>query len=382
MCQIGLISLMLIGAASNHAFGSEAISEIPFANLEKEFEDPPEDARAWCYWWWLDGNATKEGVTLDLEAMKRQGIGGALLFDAGDGGPAVPQGPPFMGDEWRELYKHAVKKADRSGITLSVNLCSGWNAGGPWVGPEHAMKRLVSAKTEVKGPGRISVTLPKPKSTRGFYRDTAVLAALNFRKGAIDVSKFVNADGQLVWDAPDGNWTILRFGYTLSGRKTVAVGSGPSGLEIDPLSAEAMDAHFAETGAKLIADAGPLAGKVLQYFHIDSWEIGQPTWTPIMREEFKNRRGYDPLFWLPAFAGYVVEDDKETQRFMRDFRLTVSDLVADNYYGRLNKLAQQGGLKGAHSEAGGPVGGHKFWGEAGRTAPLRSFGAGKVDGGG
>ncbi len=80
------------------------------------------------------------------------------------------------------------------------------------------------------------------------------------------------------------------------------------------MSAAAMDAHFAETGAKLIADAGPLVGKTLQYFHIDSWELGQPTWTPQMREEFQRRRGYDPLPLLPAVLGLTVDDAAETTR--------------------------------------------------------------------
>ena len=106
------------------------------------------------------------------------------------------------------------------------------------------------------------------------------------RNRAVDVTQFVDGSGRLDWDVPAGTWRVLRIGSTLHGRGTSCVGSGPAGLEIDPMSAEAMDAHFAETGAKLIADAGPLAGKSLQYFHIDSWELGQPTWTPKMREEF------------------------------------------------------------------------------------------------
>ena len=132
------------------------------------------------------------------------------------------------------------------------------------------------------------------------------------------------------------------------------VGSGPTGLEIDTMSAEAMDAHFAETGAKLIADAGPLAGKTLQYFHIDSWELGQPTWTPKMREEFQTRRGYDPLFYLPALLQRTVDDTSTTQRFLADFRRTAADLVAANYYGRLRERTVKGGLRGIHPESGGP----------------------------
>ena len=72
--------------------------------------------------------------------------------------------------------------------------------------------------------------------------------------------------GQLSWDVPAGNWKVLRIGCTLHGNAIKCVGSGPGGLEIDTMSAAAMDAHFAETGAKLIADAGPLAGKIAPVF--------------------------------------------------------------------------------------------------------------------
>ncbi len=116
-------------------------------HLRQDFLIPPDSAKPWCYWWWLNGAASKEGITRDFEEMKRQGISGALLFDAGEAGADAPRGPHFMSPEWRELYKHAVREADRCGIALGVNLCSGWNCGGPWVTPEHAAKKLVSAQT-------------------------------------------------------------------------------------------------------------------------------------------------------------------------------------------------------------------------------------------
>lgn len=90
--------------------------------LEKAFANPPESARAWRYWWWLNGAASKDGITRDFEEMKRQGISGALLFDAGTAGPPAPRGPHFMSPEWREMFKHAVREADRLGIALGVNL--------------------------------------------------------------------------------------------------------------------------------------------------------------------------------------------------------------------------------------------------------------------
>jgi hypothetical protein len=518
-----------LGMAARAICGAELIA------LEKEFVSPPDESKPWCYWWWLNGNASKEGITRDFEEMRKQGISGALLFDAGEAA-SVARGPAFMSTEWRELFKHAVREANRCGIVLTVNLCSGWNAGGPWVTPEHAAKMLVCTQSVVNGPGRVCVALPKPATAQDFYQDIAVLAApipdnaasggkitassqyqhygpalaedgddetrwvsnggkpgmgptpekpefLQFdfaapraaaglylkpypdcapkdvevecsddgqtyrplkrltlkprdaatiafdetraahfravfltshpyqggnwnvqvaeiallakgqepprsgwgrsrwdRSRVVEVTKFMQSNGQLEWDPPTpGSWKVLRIGCTLhqhDGAATKCVGSGPAGLEIDTMSTEAMDAHFAETGAKLLADAGPLAGKTLQYFHIDSWELGQPTWTPKMREEFRRRRGYDPLPFLPAVLGQTVDNAEETKKFLQDYRRTAADLVAENYYGRLEQLSVQGGLRGTHPESGGPFFTH--WIDAlqcmGRTAiPMGEF---------
>ena len=367
-----ITGILLVITACNQ--NSNTASDSSFSKLEAEFRNPPDEARPWVFWWWLDGNATKEGISLDFEEMKRQGIGGAILFDAGDGGPAVPQGPVFMSDEWRELFKHAVREADRNGIVLTANICSGWNAAGPWVTPEHAIKLLVqSPPVIVKKSMHINVQFPAIDSIEAdivFFAIPAEgdsLPSRLDRNRMVDVTRFIDKDRKLVWDPPADQsvdaWAILRIGSKLSGRMMDNVGSGPKGLEIDPMSAEAMDLHFAETGAKMIADAGSLAGNTFQYVFMDSWEIGQPTWTPKMREEFQNRRGYDPLLFLPAVVGHIIDNKEETEQFIRDFRLTVADLVKENYYGRLNELALQGGLKGAHSQAGGPVGAHHYWGD-------------------
>ncbi|MCX6924047.1 MAG: glycosyl hydrolase, partial [Verrucomicrobia bacterium] len=156
--------------------------------LAANFRSPPNESKPWCYWWWLNGAASKEGITRDFEEMRKQGISGALLFDAGEAGPEAPRGPKFMSAEWRELYKHAVREADRCGIVLGVNLCSGWNAGGPWVNPEYAAKKLVAAETMVRGPGRLSVALPKPAVVQGYYRDIAVLAMPTAQAGELRAS--------------------------------------------------------------------------------------------------------------------------------------------------------------------------------------------------
>jgi hypothetical protein len=95
---------------------------------ERAFQSPPVAARPWTYWWWLNSNVTREGITRDLEEMKRQGIQGVMIFNAGGGNS--PSGPKFLSPEWNELFKFALSEASRLGMEVSMNLCDGWCAGG------------------------------------------------------------------------------------------------------------------------------------------------------------------------------------------------------------------------------------------------------------
>ena len=129
--------------------------------LENDWNNPPRDARLRAYWWWLNGNVTKEAITRDLEEMKAKGFGGALICDADgssqDGNDRAPHGPTFFSPEWRELYQHTLREADRLGLEMSLNIQSGWNLGGPMVKPEDAPKKLVWTETRVERAGQTSL---------------------------------------------------------------------------------------------------------------------------------------------------------------------------------------------------------------------------------
>ena len=163
-------------------------------------------------------------------------------------------------------------------------------------------------------------------------------------KGIIDITGKMTADGKLTWDMPPGDWMILRMGHTSTGH-TNATGGGGKGLECDKFNPAAVRLQFDKWFAEAIRQAGPdLSKKVLQMLHVDSWECGSQNWSPVFREEFKKRRGYDPLPLLPVMAGIPLQSVERSETFLYDIRQTIAELVNENFYGTLASLAKTKGV--------------------------------------
>ncbi|WP_200975676.1 glycosyl hydrolase [Echinicola sp. 20G] len=161
----------------------------------------------------------------------------------------------------------------------------------------------------------------------------------------LDISGQMGENGQLTWQAPQGKWKIMRFGYTSTGH-TNYTGGGAKGLEVDKFSAEAVKFQFDQWFGEAIRTAGPeLAERVLKIFHIDSWEAGSQNWSPVFREEFQKRRGYDILPYLPVLAGVPVESAETSERVLYDLRTTISELIMDNFFGTLQVEAKKNGMQ-------------------------------------
>ena len=382
-----LLALSSIVALASAWSPGPCRSAEPAAGVEDGVRQPPASAKPWVYWFWLNGNITREGITADLEAMQRAGIGGVLIMEVDQGAPVGDV--PFVGEKWREMFKHVVSEAARLGLEVNMNDDAGWNgSGGPWIKPEESMQKVVWSETEVEGARRFEGPLAAPPATAGYYRDIAVLAfpatgkyrieniAVKAayqvggvgpaagkdlpagetidRAAIVDLTQKMDKEGRLAWDAPAGKWTVLRFGHTSTGMENAPAPASGRGLECDKLSREGIEACFRGLMGKIIEDVGPAAGKTLVTTHIDSWENGSQNWTARMREEFKARRGYDLLPFLPAFTGRVVGSLEVSERFLADLRQTVSDLVVENYAGHMRELAARHGMKLSIEAYGGP----------------------------
>jgi len=547
-----------------------ANAQTPADALEQGFREPPDDAKPRVWWHWTGGNVTKEGITKDLEWMKRVGIGGAQAADIGMGGGQVIEKPiTFFSPEWFDAIKHAASECDRLGLEMTMFSSSGWSlTGGPWVKPEQGMKKLVWSTTETQGPSRFSGKLQQPPlgggsltSLRGttgpdrgapgapggpgrggargpspaatFYRDAAVIAfrtpadetamqdlkprvtssggevdggvlmddvfgtaatiaagaggvawvqyefpqavtaravtlvsgggsvpfgaievsddgtgfrpiagtpgAVQYRPGGlttyafpettarffrvrmtasgpgsnnsifqtqtkpaqsyrlaefivhtgarvnrweekaafnhfydydvavtppvpassaipvaeiVDLTSKTDPNGNLSWDVPAGQWTILRMGYGLTGAMVRAGTQGGAGLEVDKLNARHVEAYFHGYMDPIKEQLGSLVGKSLKYLVMDSFEAGMQNWTDDMLDQFAQRRGYDPRPFLPVLTGRVVGSSDQSDRFLWDFRRTLADLLAEAHYGTMAKMLRQCGM-GLYSEAPG-----------------------------
>ena len=374
-------------------------------DLQKEFVSPPDSARPGVYWYFMDGNLSREGMTRDLEAMKTAGLGHVLFLEVNVG---VKRGPVnFLSDEWQTLYAHAVREAERLGIEVMLGSGPGWaGSGGPWVKPEQSMQHLVASKTECQGPGPFAQKLPiapprrpffgnvpqqKQAEWESFYKDVAVLAfptpsvpssipdvdekALYYRapfssqKGVkpcleslaeypaspegsvvpannvIDLTSRLKPDGTLDWQVPEGKWTVLRFVSRNNGMTTRPAPEPGIGFECDKWDAAAFDAHFDNYVGKLLTRVGPRpSGRGWTMLHIDSWEMGAQNWTPKFREEFKKRCGYDPQPFYPAYLGQVIGSREQTERFLWDLRQVGSDLIIEHHAEHLKALGHKNGF--------------------------------------
>lgn len=378
------------------------------SELEMGFQDPPESARPGVYWYFMDGNLSKEAMTKDLESMKKAGIGYVVYLEVNVG---VPRGSvDFLSNEWKELFKHAVEECERLGIAITLGVGPGWTgSGGPWVEARASMQHLVSSSITIDGGARKIIHLPVPDPKRPFfgeggftpqvrqqwldyYEDVAVLAfptpleedyiadseekALYYRAPyssqpnvkqhlptsgsyneisssgviakdqVIELTIFLKEDGSLEWDVPEGKWTIMRFGSRNNGAVTRPAPLPGVGLEADKFDTTALNSHLDKFTGELLETIGKRDNELpggLKMLHMDSWEMGAQNWTQRFREEFINRREYDPQPFYPVYAGMIIESREISERFLWDLRLTSQELILENHAGHIKEYARRYG---------------------------------------
>ena len=192
-------------------------------------------------------------------------------------------------------------------------------------------------------------------NARDFFaiRDPEVAPQFIVPQGdVIDLTAKMQPDGMLDWTPPDGNWMVLRIGYSLTGHENGPAPAEATGLEVDKLNREDVK-NYLDGYLKMYADtAGPenIGKDGISWLLTDSIEVGPQNWTNNILEEFQKRRGYDARPWLPALTGVVIKSTEDTDRFLWDFRRTLGQLLAENHYGEIAEDLHSHGMS-YYSEA-------------------------------
>lgn len=374
--------------------------------LKRAFKSAPLDTRPGVYWYFMDGNQDSDEMVADLEAMAEAGIGSVLFLEVNIGVPIGPV--PFMSERWQENIILAIKTTERLGMEFILGTGPGWaGSGGSWVPAEDSMQHLVGNSIEVEGPALFEKALPVPaphdanpysgmndiqlKARQQWYQDVAVLAfpspegplasfsdfntkvlkdirPYSVRKnspttvvmpadypevdgavlnsdGMIGLTHLMQADGTLRWEVPEGNWMIMRFVSRSTGQTTRPAPRAGHGFENDKFNADSYRRHWDNFQGRILERLGPRTpGKGLTTIHLDSWEMSSQNWTADFREEFTQRRGYDPQPYFPAYMGKVVDSLEVTERFLWDMRKTAQELVLEEYAGVIKEIAHEHGL--------------------------------------
>ncbi|MDR1371838.1 MAG: hypothetical protein LBJ17_01735 [Dysgonamonadaceae bacterium] len=280
-------------------------------SLASQFVSPADAYKPQAWWHWLGRNYSKQGMTLDLEAMKTSGVGGVVIFNA----PSWidPLKTPWVENTYRsEAYfdalGHALKEAKRLGLKVGIHNTPGWShTGGPWVEPEDGMQTVWFSEAKIKGGKDINITLPNPASGKegeAYYKDEATFAVLSGKDitagDIIDVSANISKDGRFLWNAPAGDWTIYRIGYypTFLRSHPTPEDVSETALEADKMNPAATRRHWNNVLNPLKERFPEYIGTTFDNIWLDSYEAGYQLWSPNFRKDFIRLKGYDPARYI------------------------------------------------------------------------------------
>jgi hypothetical protein len=399
------ICLLLFFFATSAVKSQIIVPKQPVSKMKANFLLPKDNYKPGVYWYFMDGNLSKESISKDLESMKKAGIGNLVFLEVNVG---IPRGKvDFLSRQWISLFAHAEREARRLGIEITLGIGPGWTgSGGPWVKAEESMQHLVSGQVLVSSADKGKIILPVPMPKKPFfgednlpadfkkewiayYKDVAVLAfpfeeettriadidekALYYRapysSGAVkpylpspvagqtvkgiekpailDLTSKMSADGGLNWIPPSGKWAVMRFGARNNGAITRPAPVPGLGFESDKFDTPALNHHLDAYVGKLLGSIDKIRKDVpggLKRLHMDSWEMGAQNWTGNFRLAFIKSRGYDPLKYFPVYSGSIVGSLQESERFLWDLRETAQELILKNHAEQVKAYAHRHGL--------------------------------------
>lgn len=333
-----------------------------------------DEAKPWTFWNWKYGSVSRPGIHADLTGMKNVGMGGIWLMPVREAGERLESqdGVAQLSPEFWKMMDYSFQLADSLDFDMGIHVLPG----NPLVLPAESMQKVVWTDTIVKGGKKIEgLQMWQPESYKdgkmlsagnegGYYQDIAAFA-IRFKgktgpawrnatdsaarseavpmtdvlplkmEGGMVMGVMVN--GILQNKLPKGSWCLLRMGHTSTGQTHATDGKG-MGLEVDRFSPAAVKKLFDSWYAPLLNRPH---GDVVSYLYIDPREWGSQNWGCQFAEEFKVRRGYDLIPYLPVMAGVPLESTSRYEQVQNDIRLTIEELVKEKFFQTFTRLAEE-----------------------------------------
>ena len=333
-----------------------------------------DEAKPWTFWNWKYGSVSRPGIHADLTGMKNVGMGGIWLMPVREAGECLEfqDGVAQLSPEFWKMMDYSFQLADSLDFDMGIHVLPG----NPLVLPAESMQKLVWTDTIMKGGKKIEgLQMWQPESYKdgkmqsagsegGYYQDIAAFA-IRFKgktgpawrnatdsaarseavpmtdvlplkmEGGMVMGVMVN--GILQNKLPKGSWCLLRMGHTSTGQTHATDGKG-MGLEVDRFSPAAVKKLFDSWYAPLLNRPH---GDVVSYLYIDPREWGSQNWGCQFAEEFKVRRGYDLIPYLPVMAGVPLESASRYEQVQNDIRLTIEELVKEKFFQTFTRLAEE-----------------------------------------
>lgn len=333
-----------------------------------------DEAKPWTFWNWKYGSVSRPGIHADLTGMKNVGMGGIWLMPVREAGERLEfqDGVAQLSPEFWKMMDYSFQLADSLDFNMGIHVLPG----NPLVLPDESMQKVVWTDTIVKGGKKIEgLQMWQPESYKdgkmqsagsegGYYQDIAAFA-IRFKgktgpawrnatdsaarseavpmtdvlplkmEGGMVMGGMVN--GILQNKLPKGSWCLLRMGHTSTGQTHATDGKG-MGLEVDRFSPAAVKKLFDSWYAPLLDRPH---GDVVSYLYIDPREWGSQNWGCQFAEEFKARRGYDLIPYLPVMAGVPLESASRYEQVQNDIRLTIEELVKEKFFQTFTRLAEE-----------------------------------------
>lgn len=315
-------------------------------------------------WYWSQGAISRASIHADLVGMKNAGFGGVCLVPVCNVGQSADAGKMSLqsSDFW-SMIDYAFQQADLLGLEMGVRISDDLALTGiPTLKPEEAIQKVVWTDSIVKGTKILGQSLLRPESYKdgkkqpigcedGYYKDIAAFAvpsdeivpmsdvvSLKLEAGRV-VAAIQN--GIELKKLPKGTWRLLRIGHTLVEPTDTLTGVRKA-QELDQFSPASARKLFVSCHEVFLQRPD---AEVIKYLVLDSWKGSRQTWGDRFAEEFKTRRGYDLLPYLPVMAGVKLESVKKYETVWKDIRLTIHELVDENYVKTLADLAAEYGLE-------------------------------------